>query len=249
MLGERRTLLTTVAIAILAVITAVAAGVGVVRVRDAGGPTAAVRPVDAEVMTVKSRPLLLIVGDSYAEGVSPQIPTYAPGLAESMGWDLALDAQGGTGFLSYRPQPGTVTAPFIDRLDRDVKTYDPQHILIDGGRNDLDKPIEAVLAAMSSYVTDVRRAWPEATITLVVPSYITSTPAPDYPALRAGVDTIAAQVGAGVIDPVAEGWYRTVDPGWLWTDGVHPSAAGGEYIRQRLADDLRAMGLGGKANT
>lgn len=231
-------------LALLTMTTIVVAALSILRTSQVDNSPSTVRPVDAAATSLPSRSTLLIVGDSYAGGVDPTIPTYAPGLAEEMGWNLALDAQGGTGFLTYRVTPETTTAPFIERLSRDKEQYTPDHILIDGGRNDLDRPLDELLPAMRTYLTEVRRAWPQATITVVVPSYITPEPAPDYPAIKDELNSVAAQIDATVIDPVAEGWYRDVDPEWLWTDKVHPSAAGGRYIGQRLADDLRALGLG-----
>ena len=68
------------------------------------------------------KPTLLVVGDSYAGGVDPRAVNYPQLVADEMGWNLALDAQGGTGFVHGIDNLSPPRVPFIDRLDRDAAT-------------------------------------------------------------------------------------------------------------------------------
>jgi hypothetical protein len=193
------------------------------------------------------KPVLLVAGDSFAAGVGdPNNPTYPYLVANRMGWNLALDAQGGTGFASGIDSLSPPTVPFIDRLDRDAATYayHVDYVLIDGGRVDLDLPPERVVAAADEYVKKVRSDWPKARIIVVLPSFPTPVAAESYSAVAQGLRSAAESVGADLIDPTAQHWYRGIEGKTLmWRDGAHLNAKGETYYADKVIDNLKRMGL------
>lgn len=191
------------------------------------------------------KPTLLIVGDSFASGTGD--PTFRPYpylLGDRLGWSLTLDAEGGTGFVNVAGGVNSGRVPFIDRLARDGQLYNVDYVLIDGGRNDLGLLPADVIPAADEYIKKVRATWPKAKIIVMLPSYVSAEEASNYPAVSEGMRRSAEEVGAYVIDPVADGWYRGKDLApLLWRDHVHLNAAGNEYYAGRIIDSLRTMGL------
>jgi lysophospholipase L1-like esterase len=194
-----------------------------------------------------NKPTLLVVGDSFAAGTGdPRFATYPHLVADRMGCDLALDAQGGTGFVHSVDNVSPPHMPFIDRLDRDAATYRDHvdYVLIDGGRNDLGLLPEPVVAAADRYIKDVHSRWPNAKIIIMLPAYITPEVATNYPALAQGFRRTAESVGAYVIDPVTEGWYRGTDlKRLLGQDGIHLNGEGNTYYADKIIENLKQMGL------
>ncbi len=191
------------------------------------------------------RPTLLVVGDSFAGGTGdPTFRPYPHLLGDQLCWNLTVDAQGGTGFVNAAGDGNSRGVPFIDRLARDGQVYNVDYVLIDGGRNDLGLPPAETIPAADKYMKKVRATWPKAKIIVMLPSYVSADEASNYPAVSAGMRRSAEEVGAYVIDPVAEGWYRGKNLAPLfWKDGIHLNAAGNEYYASRITHDMRAMGL------
>ncbi|UQX12192.1 SGNH/GDSL hydrolase family protein [Candidatus Mycobacterium methanotrophicum] len=185
------------------------------------------------------KPILLVVRDSYAVA-------YPDLVADRMDWTLALDGQDGTGFVSGIDTRNPGRVPFIDRLDGDAATYHVDYVLIDGGRNDLGEPAEPVVAAADEYVKKVRSDWPNAKIVIVLPASATPNENANYPAVADGLRRTAESVGAHVIDPVAQGWYRDIDvKPLLWQDGIHLAGDVGEtYYADKITESLKLMGFG-----
>jgi lysophospholipase L1-like esterase len=191
------------------------------------------------------RPTLLVVGDSYAGGVDPRTANYPQLVADKMGWDLALDAQGGTGFIHGIDNVSPPHVPFIDRLDNDAATYHADYVLIDGGRNDFGESPERVAAAADAYLNRVHSDWPNAKIAIILPAYARPDVAANQPAVAEGLRRAAERVGASVIDPVAQRWYRDVDvKPLLAPDDVHLNGDGQMYYADKIIENLKQMGFG-----
>jgi lysophospholipase L1-like esterase len=193
------------------------------------------------------KPTLLLIGDSFAGGTGdPSFLTYPNLVASKEGWNLGLDAQGGTGFLHRLDNATPPGVPFMERLDRDaaIYRYRVDYVLIDGGRSDLFDPTEPVLAAADEYIKKVRSIWQNAKIIIVLPSYATRDVASNYPVLAQGLRGTAESVGAQVIDPVAQRWYRDGDvKRLLWKDGVNLSGEGNAYYSDKVIENLTRMGV------
>jgi hypothetical protein len=184
------------------------------------------------------KPMLLVVRDSYAV-------TYPELIADRMGWSLALDGQDGTGFVGSVDNNNPGRVPFIDRLDGDAATYHVDYVLIDGGRSDLGESAEPVVAAADEYVKKVRSEWPKAKIIVMLPTTAGPDENANYPALADGLRRTAESVGAYVIDPVAQGWYRDIDAEpLLWQDGTHLNPNGETYYADKITENLKLMGFG-----
>jgi GDSL-like Lipase/Acylhydrolase family len=182
------------------------------------------------------KPTLLVVRDSYS-AIYPAL------VADRMGWSLALDGQDGTGFVRDTDTHNPARVPFMDRLDGDAATYHIDCVLIDGGRNDLGQPAELVMAAADEYVKKVRSDWPKAKIVILLPA--TPDETANNPTVADGLSRTAESVGAYVIDPVAQGWYRDIDVKPLMgQDGIHLNANGEVYVADKIVESLKLMGFG-----
>jgi lysophospholipase L1-like esterase len=194
------------------------------------------------------RPVALFVGDSFTAGTNVENPFdgYPQIITRSAHFDLELDAQGGTGFLNDGRNTGNGdTARLIDRLPLDAKQFPRVDLLVvDAGRNDLQRPINEVAEAISKYLESAREQWPNAIMVLVVPSFISAGPWDGYPQLLAAIRGVLASADVSLVDPVADGWYNGVQPQTLLDyDRVHPNAVGNAFIAERLLGSLRQLGI------
>ena len=194
-----------------------------------------------------SKPTMLLIGDSFVGGTGdPNVASYPALVARKEGWDVAVDAQGGTGFVHRADTAVPPGVPFMDRLAFDAATYRYRmdYVLIDCGRGDLEEQPEQVTAAAIEYLQKVRSDWPNATMVIVLPSYVTPVVSSGYPALAEGLRSAAESVGARVIDPVAQQWYRGSDvKRLLWKDGVNLNGDGNAYYAGKIIENLTRMGI------
>jgi len=237
--GARRAINVTV----IAVLASTVVALAYYGVPSTEAPHGGAEPHDvAPLASIKFdyKPTLLVVRDSYAN-IYPDL------VAHSMGWSLALDGQDGTGFVRSVDMHNPERVPFIDRLDGDAATYRVDYVLIDGGRNDLGEPPEPVVAAADEYIRKVRSDWPQAKIIVMLPASATADETANYPAVADGLRRTAESVGAYVIDPVAQGWYRDIDVKpllWQDGDGTHLNYHGESYCADKIIENLKLLGFG-----
>lgn len=193
-------------------------------------------------------PTLLVIGDSFVAGAG--VPdagmAYPALLADATGMRLFTDGQGGTGFVNDAHGTGNGdTSKMIDRLSSDGKNFpDASVVVIDAGRNDLRFPLQDVGNAVSEYLDKARAQWPAADIVVIVPAFITSEPFDGYREVLSSFKSSASKIGATLIDPNADGWYRNVDATKLVSaDRVHPNADGARFIAEHIEESLRSQGL------
>lgn len=191
------------------------------------------------------RPTLLAIGDSYVGGTGdPDIVIYPEQVATAMGWNVRVDAVGGSGYLPRNRPTGEPVPTLAERLPQDKANFEPDVVLVDAGRNDLGRLAGDIIPAMTGYLREVRSAWPQATIVVVKPQYASARVPPNYPELAAAIDQTAAEIGAQTIDPVVERWWEVTDiDSMLLADQIHLNAAGTAYYAERVVDGLEAIGL------
>lgn len=233
------------AIVILALLTSVVVVVvcGYRRSPDIRPPIAAQPSQAAPGSVFDAAPTILVIGDSFAAGVADQTVTYPELVADMLHFRLEKDAIGGRGFFVHE-RDGKPIPAFGESLDFDITNYRPRYVIVDGGRNDLDKPADSVVQAMNAYLTKLRAGYQDATIIVVVPVFVKEEQDNDYRLVANGTRRITADIGGYVIDPLAEGWYTDVDmTPLLWHDGVLPNDLGSKYYAQRIVDDLHQWGI------
>lgn len=212
-----------------------------------------VRP-PASMSAVPATPTFLAITDSISlvsNGAEPgrQWPDI---VAERMGWQAQVDAVSGRGFLASNIAnvPQTI-APFGDGLAAvTARVPRADHIVIDGGENDFPKSPDAAIAAMHTFVDDVREAYPRAKVYLMAPAFVFKADLPPGDAAvharwSGAMESAAARIGnAWVIDALVEGWYRNVDPApFVSPDKVHLNARGQEFYADQLVDSIERLGV------
>ena len=245
-------------LAAIAVTIAVFAGVGFVL-----GPretsTTMVDPsaahVDRPQPTAATRPSVLFIGDSYTAGSGLAEMSYGCMAAVRMGWLCELSAVPGTGYISGGPANRFIVDPYLgpstsfaERVPNLAEKYQPDVVILDGGRNDLFPPRDDVFKAMSAAIHEVRRAWPRAAIVFVRPRLL------DKPNDDLGFDddffarlqSQHAADGMVVVDPLSE-FARIDTSGMLRADRVHPNQRGERELSSALVGSLLAYFIPVKA--
>lgn len=181
-------------------------------------------------------------GDSLmaGTGASPRRPVMARVAAARLGWDVEVDAEGGTGYTTSGRSPG-----YLDRLRRPgtmPRSYDV--VLLEGGTNDARvgaNPAQ-VRAAVREVVAHVRGRQPQARVVLMG-AYDPPPPGRADPHRRT-VDRAIAQVAAELdlpfFSPLSGGWTEGQRAGFLHRDRLHPSVWGYGVLGDRLAEALAA---------
>ena len=198
-------------------------------------------PVEAEAGSVRA----YFFGDSLmaGTGASPRRPVMARIVAARLGWDVEVDAWGGTGYTTGGARP-----PYLDRLRAPGAlsgTYDV--VLLEGGTNDARSAgdPEQVREAVEEVVAEVRRRQPQAQIVLMG-AYEPPTHGARHPG-RAVVDEIVEDVaedeGLPFFSPLSGGWSDDQAPSFLHPDRLHPTEEGYAAMGTRLTQELAALEL------
>jgi acyl-CoA thioesterase I len=188
--------------------------------------------------TTHQAPTAAIVGASYTAGVGPDDPeqSWAVQLTRELHWNAVVYGVAGAGFArsGQRTGPGSMSGLL---KAEDLPRLNPALVIVQAGFDDNGVP-EAVEASRVRAVTDqIRAAAPNARIALLTTFGYT---ADGTPALRATDQTIvtaarAADPGVIIMDPLAGRWqYARAG------DGLHPTAAGDQWIAHRVAAILTA---------
>lgn len=184
-------------------------------------------------------------GDSLmgGTGVSPKHPVMADVAGRTLGWDVEVDAWGGTGYTTTGDSPG-----YLQRLRRAGAlsgTYDV--VLLEGGTNDarVGSSPAAVRSAVLAVVEEVRRRQPQAAVVLMG-AYDPPPPGVVNPHRRVVDDAVAAvadELGLPFFSPLSGGWTAGQPPSFLHPDALHPNAEGYGVMGDRLAEALAALEL------
>ncbi|CAA9327093.1 MAG: hypothetical protein AVDCRST_MAG16-1100 [uncultured Frankineae bacterium] len=202
---------------------------------------ASVGPVEAEAGAVRA----YFFGDSLmgGTGASPRRPVMARIAAARLGWDVEVDAWGGTGYTTGGDRP-----PYIDRLRAPgamTGTYDV--VLLEGGTNDARAAgdPERVREAVEEVVAEVRRQQPQAQIVLMGAYEPPAGGAvhPGRAVVDAVVEDVAEDEGLPFFSPLSGGWSEDQPPSFLHPDRLHPTDEGYTVMGERLAEELAALDL------
>jgi lysophospholipase L1-like esterase len=182
------------------------------------------------------RPLLVVVGASFSAGVGAgaRRDAWPADLGRRLGWRVAVDADRGAGFVNRGHRDRGPFSRLVSQLD--LARLDPTAIIIQGGHDDIGRPLGLIRDRVEHLVTEVHREAPHAL--LIVLSVFVAGRHPSTAAVATDRTIVAAarrtDPGVVVVDPLAEHWHfpRT-------GDHLHPSAAGHRWIAQRLAVVLR----------
>ncbi len=192
-------------------------------------------------LTLPARPRVLIVGDSYTQGVGDDDASnglgWAPEAAAALGWQATVDGRGGSGYVN----PTTYSAgTFASRLWRHpANGYDL--IVIQGSSNDQHYSATVLAGAVNMTLRTVRRRYPSAKVVMVGPTNPYGNTA-NYATVDAKLKAGAVRYGVPFVDPMVEGWFVAGDGAKYanQADG-HPSDAGYKVIATRFVADVKEM--------
>jgi lysophospholipase L1-like esterase len=241
---------------VAAVVLSVAVIVGLsVALRPAATATVTTNPSSVEIDRPEvaepgTRPLVLFIGDSYTAGNGLAEMSYGCMAANRMGWLCKLSAVPGTGYISDGaadrsdvPYEGP-SKSFVERIPYLAAAYQPDVVVLDGGRNDRSPVPDRVFKAMVGTITEVRRAWPNAKIVFVRPRFL-AEPGDDAGFSDAFIANLRRQPEAkGVIfiDPIH--MLTGMDTSrMLRDDRIHPNQRGNDEIRSALFRALSTHGF------
>ncbi|WP_235717484.1 SGNH/GDSL hydrolase family protein [Mycolicibacterium goodii] len=238
-------------LAAVALTAAIAIGIAAIsHSADVAPPYATSSFVREERATTGARPLALFIGDSYTAGESSAELSYACRAALRMGWLCALSAVGGTGYISGGPanrwdDPYVgKSLSFIERIPHLSAKYDPDLVVLDGGRNDDFAPRTYAFEETVSTIGEVRRAWPRAQVVFIRPRLL-ADPRDDLGMTNEFVARLHATPEAkGVIfiDPLSA-LSGTDTSDLLASDKIHPNAEGEKQILAALIRALQTQNL------
>ena len=215
--------------------------------------TIAVAPAAAEIprpaVAPAGQPTVLVIGDAYSSGSGLAENSYACEAATRMGWLCKLAAEPGTGYISggtanrfSLDQGSGKSTSFGERIPALGSRYQPDIVILDGGRNDVFVPPTARFDVTASTIWQVQQTWPNARIVFVKPRFL-AKPDDDL-----GVtNEVAGLLRNGkpelvVVDPIAR--FVGVDTkGLIASDGTNPNSKGEQKLAAALADELAKNGV------
>ena len=187
-------------------------------------------------------------GDSLmvGTGASPRRPVMARVAAARLGWDVDVDAWGGTGYTTTGRSPG-----YLERLRRPGALrgeYDL--VLLEGGTNDarVGSTPAQVQAAVREVVAHVQARQPRAQVVLMG-AYDPPPPGrvdPHRTTVDRAIEQVAGELGLPFFSPISGGWTAGQRPAFLDADRLHPSTRGYGVMGSRLAEELAELVRSGR---
>ena len=194
------------------------------------------RPPAAGNSTGSARPLLAVVGASFSAGVGAGHPgdAWPQDLARIMHWRLEVSADPGVGYVN--PGAGH-RGPFSRLTGRlHLARTQPNTIIIQGGHDDIGRPLPLIRQQVESLVAVIRREAPRARLAIL--TVFPRGGAPSGPAWATDQAIVAAarhtDPAIVVFDPLAGHWHFP-----RIGDHLHPTPVGHRWIAERLAAGLR----------
>jgi lysophospholipase L1-like esterase len=182
------------------------------------------------------RPLLAVVGASFSAGVGAgsRHRAWPEDLGRLLGWRVAVSADPGAGYLNPgngQRGPFSQLAPPLD-----LGRLHPRAIIIQGGHDDIGRPLPVIGERVQRLVAEIHREAPHSL--LVVLSVFARGNHPSTAAVATDRTIVGAARRADprvvVVDPLAGHWHFP-----RAGDHLHPTTAGHRWIARRLAAVLR----------
>lgn len=194
-------------------------------------------------------PVVAFLGDSYTAGIgnTTKDQTYAAFTAQKLGWQVIVAGQAGTGLLA----PGHDDNTFGRLYEKQLAWRPaPDMVIIAGGHNDWPYPPQLEQTAATKLLGELRQRWPSTHLVMVGPMWGNADPRTEALGIRDALKSVAKEESVPFIDPLAEQWVTGSRdsgtgnaPSYILGDDTHPNAAGHRYFADRLAADLRKLGL------
>lgn len=190
----------------------------------------------------------LVMGDSYTAGTGADIQhtSFAYQLGRLLGWGNIMTNGGpSTGYLQTYNGMGT----FRTRLATDVTARNPDIVILTGGYNDSGATATALGAEAALLFDAAIAAMPDALIAVVSPFYPGGSPGATRLAQAAAIETEATNRGLIYVDCInpsvitgsgsvgATNGTGNADY-YTYTDGVHPSQAGHDFLARVIAAEI-----------
>ncbi|MBT2594691.1 SGNH/GDSL hydrolase family protein [Arthrobacter sp. ISL-72] len=210
----------------------------------AATPTTTPTPAPLKIK-LPANPSVLIVGDSYTEGVGAD--STDQGWAHVAGTELNLnpviDGVRGTGFAWGGGADNSEGRQYSVRLREiaDAQTITPDVLVLQGGQNDtLLKNNPEVTKAVTSTVSEAKKLWPNVQIVIMGPS----APEPLAATISGASDTVrdgANTAQVPYIDAAGEHWFTGQNSQSFYADGSHVNNEGHHLIADKFAAHWREL--------
>ena len=211
--------------------------------------TPAAVAIDRPTGSSTRRPTVLVIGDAYSSGSGLAETSYACRAATRMGWLCKLAAEPGTGYISggtanrfSLDQGSGKSTSFGERISALGSRYQPDVVILDGGRYDVFVPPAERFDVTASTIWQVQQTWPNARIVYVKPRFLAK---PDDDLGVTGGVAAALKNGKPelvIVDPIAR--FAGKDTrGLISSDGTDPNNKGAQELAAALADELTKNGV------
>jgi GDSL-like lipase/acylhydrolase family protein len=191
-------------------------------------------------------PNVLLLGDSYTEGVGASVKTngYAYKVGAPLNWKMTIDGKGGSGYCN----PTTYGAGnYSTRLGKKTGVFDL--VVLQGTSND-EKSVNGVpvydnatlSAAIQTTLDLVRTRFPLAQILMMGPANPYGSASADRLRVNDVLVQAATTNAVPYLNPIAEKWFLSGD-GSSFADSTsgHPNNVGHLHIRSLFVRDVQAL--------
>nr|WP_236778902.1 SGNH/GDSL hydrolase family protein [Agromyces seonyuensis] len=215
------------------------------------GPTTAAPTSRAEADSYAAEQQdVLVVGDSYSAGygLGADDRPWQDIVAERLGWDLDVDAVGGTGFVKDTGTDGSTAASYRERLRHLSLDQAPDVVVLQGGLNDYPYDADLVAMAVEATVETAKAQWPDARVVVFGPVAPSVQEGPRMSRLRDPIRTAALAAGADYVGPTdADRWIDADLDAAVAFDALHLNEEGHRLLARRFIAEWQREGLSSSA--
>lgn len=212
--------------------------------------------IDRPMVPTAGQPTALIISDGYTAGSGLAETSYGCAGSTSLGWLCKAQSEAGTGYVSGGPADrfelddgSGMSTSFGERISRVAGIYDPDVVILDGGREDVSAEPQARFEATVRTIAQAHQAWPDARIVFVAPRFL-DRPDDDLGIDGEVIDLIREASGVqdlAVVDPIA-GFEGTDTAPLISRVGTDPEQSGPNRAGERalgaaLAGALSRVGI------